>query len=117
MPRKKTTDALQRVEVVKDAVEVSGYELAAALLLIAFGAAPLAFSWWILLKRDFNLSEWVTLNVLGLYAFLVIETFSVFLLYGFRRLNLPESIVKWLGATAFGEVAGLAVYVVKQAFK
>ncbi len=113
---KAAVDVAKPLKVALAGGEVKGYELKSAVILILFGTVPLVVFWFHLWRNNSELREWVALNILGLYAFVVIETFSVILLWGFRRLSLPEKFVHWLGVTALGEVAGLAGYMVKKVF-
>ena len=53
------------------------------------------------------------------YGFLIVATIVIFLLQGFRvkGFNLSEGLLRLLGATTVGEVAGLITLTIKATFK
>lgn len=81
-----------------------------------FGTLPLIVGWLFLRQRQFNLQEFVAVSIFGIYAFAVIVTFAIILLWGFKRLELSEAFVKWLGGATVAEVAGMVLCVVKYLF-
>src|SRR5208282_2173810 len=98
------------VEPIRDARNVSSVELVGGIFLIVAGILP----WWVLLGLFHKqLSEVITVSVLGLYVFVVFETFAVFFLAGLGRLSFPDKFLHWLGGATVGEVAGLLYYVIK----
>jgi len=46
-------------------------------------------------------------------------TMAIFFLQGFDfcRFQLPESLLKWLGAATLGEIAGLLIIIIKAIFQ
>ena len=103
-----------RIPVVVSAVEVSTSERVAAVGLLAFGAVPMVITWVRLLTEPSDMATWITLTVLGLYSFALIETISMILLKGFRRLDLSDATMHWLSGMALAEVAPMAWYVIRK---
>jgi uncharacterized membrane protein len=109
-PRKKEIVAPEAVEPIRDARNVSSVELVGGIFLIVAGVLP----WWVLVWLFHKqLSEVITVSVLGLYVFVVFETFAVFFLTGLGRLSFPDKFLHWLGGATVGEVVGLLYYVIK----
>jgi hypothetical protein len=113
-PRKVAKVSPPRIPVVVSAVEVTTSERAAAVGLLAFGAVPLVITWVRLLKEQSDMSTWITLTILGLYSFALIETISLILLKGFRRIDLSDATMHWLSGMALAEVAPMAWYIIKK---
>jgi hypothetical protein len=114
--QKEGADSTSPRESVVRADNVSGWEIAGAIGLLLFGVVPLVMGWIFLLKRTFDLQEYMAVTLLGIYAFAVIVTFAIILLWGFRRLELPDKFVSWLGGATVGEVAGMVLFIVKKVF-
>jgi hypothetical protein len=104
----------QRIPVVVSGTEVTKWERGAAVGLLAFGAVPLVITWVRLLREQSDLSTWITLTILGLYAFALIETISMILLKGLRRIDLSDATMHWLSGMALAEVAPMAWYIIKK---
>jgi hypothetical protein len=113
-PRKAGKISPQTIPVVVSAIVISPWEHAASLGLLAFGAVPLVITWIQLLKEHFDLTNWITLTILGLYSFALIETISMILLKGFRRIDLSDATMHWLSGMALAEVAPMAWYIIKK---
>jgi|SRR5208337_5604038 len=109
-PRKKEIAAPETVEPIREARNVSSVELVGGIFLIVAGVFPL---WVFLCLFHKQLSEVITVSVLGLYVFVVFETFAVFFLSGLGRLSFPDKFLHWLGVATVGEVAGLLYFVMK----
>lgn len=107
---RKRNDQPEEFAPIKSVEKVSSPELGAALFLIVAGVAPLAF---LLYSYHSQLAETITATIIGTYTFAVFETFAIFLLWGFRRLSMPDKFVHWLGAATVGEVAGLVALILK----
>jgi hypothetical protein len=114
--KKKEKEQAPLLEVVKSARVATGYEMGAGLgLLVLAVVIPILMAlWW---GRPSTFAELTSLVFLGIYIFAVIATFSIILLWGLGRLEIPDSFMKWLGGATIGEVAGLLLYVLKQVFK
>jgi hypothetical protein len=54
--------------------------------------------------------------MLGLFAFSVVATFAIIILYGLGYLNLPGWLLKTLVAATIGEVATLLGYTIRYLF-
>ena len=113
-PRKLGKSHVTQMKVVTSAVEITKSERTAAIGLLSFGAVPLIITWVRLLKEPSSMSEWVTLTILGLYSFALIETISMILLKGLRRIELSDSAMHWLGGMALAEIAPMAWYIIKK---
>jgi hypothetical protein len=99
---------------VRSAIVLTAFERLAALGLLAFGTAPLILIWIkLFLTPGLDEKLWIDLTILGLFAFVAIETISLIVLRGFRRIDLSDATMKWLGAAALTEVGGLLWYIVK----
>jgi hypothetical protein len=96
---------------------MSPWERGTALGLLAFGALPIVISWIRLFTLPFDMKTWVALNVLGLFAFASIETISLILLKGFRRIDLSDTFMHWLGGLALAEIGPMAWYIIKWILK
>lgn len=92
---------------------MSPWERGTALGLLAFGAAPMVIAWVRLFTMSFDMKTWAALTVLGLYAFASIETISLILLRGFRRIELSDAAMHWLGGLALAEVGPMSWYIIK----
>jgi hypothetical protein len=113
VPRKKTEDVPDEIKI-RSAVEMTPWERGTALGLLSFGAAPMVITWIRLFTLSpFDPKTWVQLSVLGLFTFVSIETISLILLKGFRRIELSDSTMRWLGGAALLEVGPMAYYIVK----
>ncbi len=114
-PRKMLPEQKLPGEVIKSTRIVTGYELAAGLglLAVAVFVPSLAMVWW---GRPTGFPEFTSMILLWIYMFAVIATFSIVILWGLGRLELPEKFMNWLGGATIGEVAGLVIFVVKQIF-
>jgi hypothetical protein len=95
---------------------VTRYERLGAMALLAFGMVPLIVAWWLLFRTDLDLRGFIAFNIIGIFCFAVIETFSIILLCGLGRLSLSENLVNWLGAATVGEVAGMVYLIVESVF-
>jgi hypothetical protein len=111
-PRKVPEDQPQRIPI-QSAFEMSPWERGTALGLLTFGAAPMVIAWIRLFTMQFDMTTWVDLSILGLFTFVSIETISLILLKGFRRIDLPDSTMHWLGGIALVEVGPMAWYIIK----
>ncbi|MGH9453392.1 MAG: hypothetical protein ACRD2O_05425 [Terriglobia bacterium] len=112
----RNTEVLSPFQPVKGARVVSGYELGVALILLLFGAAPIIAGWVFLWHSKSGVSDWIVVNVVGIFAFAVVETFAVILLWGFGRVSLPESFARWLGGATIGEVATMLILLIEHFF-
>lgn len=101
---------------ITEAKDVSNWEIAGAVILLLFGTVPLIVGWLFLRQRPFDLQDYMAVTLLGIYAFAVIVTFAIILLWGFKRLELEAKFVNWLGAATVGEVAGMLLFIVKKVF-
>jgi len=106
-PRKVLEDQPQRIPI-QSAFEMRPWERGTALGLLAFGAAPMVIAWIRLFTMQFDMAIWIELSLLGLFTFVSIETISFILLKGFRRIDLPDSTMHWLGGIALVEVGPMA---------
>jgi hypothetical protein len=114
-PARLPPDVEAPAEPIKNAT-VRG-ERAGALALLAFGAVPIVIGWIMLwISPEITLERFIAFSVIGIFAFAVIETFSVILLWGLGRLELPASFVNWLGAATIGEVAGMLYIIIRAVF-
>jgi hypothetical protein len=77
---------------------------AVGLLVFAVLCPVAAVAWW---GKPNSFSELVTEMIVGVYVFAVIATFSIILLRGLNRLDLPDKFMYWLGGATIGEVVGL----------
>lgn len=111
-PRKVTEDKPQRIPI-QSAFEMSPWERGTALGMLAFGAAPMVIAWIRLFTMPYDKTAWVELSILGLFTFVSIETICLILLRGFRRIDLPDATMHWLGAAALAEVGPMAWYIIK----
>lgn len=111
-PKKVPQDKPQQIPI-QSAFEMSPWERGTALSLLAFGAAPMVITWVRLFTMTFEMKTWVALTILGLYAFASIETISLILLKGFRRIDLSEAAMHWLGGMALAEIGPMAWYIIK----
>jgi hypothetical protein len=105
-------DRPQRIPI-QSAFEMSPWERGTALGLLTFGAAPMVIAWIRLFTMQFDMTIWIELSILGLFTFVSIETISLILLKGFRRIDLPDSTMHWLGGMALVEVGPMAWYIIK----
>jgi hypothetical protein len=112
-PTKEQNETPPKIDVIKAARVVTGYELGAGLglLTVAVAIPVCTVLWW---GRPGTFTEFVSIIVLAIYMFTVIATFAIILLWGLGRLDLPHSFMKWLGGATVGEVVGLLFYVLKQ---
>jgi hypothetical protein len=110
--KKAPEDRPQRIPI-QSAFEMSPWERGTALGLLTFGAAPMVIAWIRLFTMPFDMTAWIELSVLGLFTFVSIETISLILLKGFRRIDLPDSTMHWLGGIALVEVGPMAWYIIK----
>ena len=101
---------------VIEAKDVSSWEIAGAVARLLFGTVPLIVGWLFLRQRPFDLQDYMAVTLLGIYAFAVIVTFAIILLWGFKRLELETKFINWLGAATVGEVAGMLLFIVKKVF-
>jgi hypothetical protein len=104
---RRTIEKATTIPVVRKAIDVTNAERFAAIGLLAFGALPLVVSWVRLLTSVFNLAEWTNLTILGLYSFVLIETVSLILLRGLRRIDLSDAAMRWIGCMALAEIVPL----------
>lgn len=104
-------------EPVRSARQVNLFERFGALLLLGFGVMPLVVGWGFLSRGDFDIRDFVGVTLIGIFAFAVIETFSIIIMWGLERLKIPDKFIYWLGGATVGEIAGLAVYVVAALFR
>jgi len=112
-PSKAPQDKPQRIPI-QSAVVMSPWERGTAIGLLTFGAAPMVIAWIRLFTMPFDMKTWVALSILGLYTFASIETISLILLKGFRRIDLSDTVMHWLGGMALAEVGPMAWYIVKR---
>jgi len=112
----KAKETLTTNKVIKGAREVSGIVDWSAIGLLIFAAViPTALAiWW---GKPSSLPELVTLVLLGLYVFAVISTFAIIMLWGLRRLDLPDRFMSWLGGATVGEIVGLLAFIVRWVLK
>lgn len=116
MAVKKTEEKPELIRI-QSAIEMSPWERGTALGLLAFGAVPMVIAWIRLFTlAPFELKTWVGLSILGLFTFVSIETISLILLKGFRRIDLSDSTMHWLGGAAIVEVGPMAWYLIKHIF-
>jgi hypothetical protein len=102
---------------IESAIEMTPWERGTALGLLGFGAAPMVITWVRLFTLSaFDVRTRVNLSILGLFTFVSIETVSLILLKGFRRIDLSDSTMHWLGGTALVEVGPMAWYLIKHVF-
>jgi hypothetical protein len=113
MSLKKGTEEKPKRIPIQSAFEMNPWERGTALGLLAFGAAPMVIAWVRLFTMSFDMATWVELSILGLFTFVSIETICIILLRGFRRIDLPESTMHWLGAAALAEVGPMAWYIIR----
>ncbi len=111
-PRKQATEQKVPDEIIKRARDVTGYELGAGLGLLAVAVLIPTFGmiWW---GRPTGFPEFTSMILLWIYMFAVIATFSIVILWGLGRLELPAKFMNWLGGATIGEVAGLVIIVVE----
>ena len=110
MPRARQIETLSPKQLIKAARVVSGIDWTAVGLLIFAAIIPiLTCLWW---GKPSSLPELVTLVLLGLFAFAVISTFAIIVLWGIGRLELPDRFMAWLGGATVGEIAGLLAAIV-----
>jgi hypothetical protein len=113
MPRKKAPEIPEEIKI-QSAIEMTPWERGTALGLLGFGAAPMVIAWIRLFTLStFDSKTWVYLSVLGLFTFVSIETISLILLKGFRRIDLSDSTMHWLGGAALVEVGPMAWFLIK----
>ena len=110
-----TSDTPPVIGAVTEAREVTPFDKC-GIALVAFGMSPLVVGWILLFRREFEMGEFIAINILGLFSLTVIETFSIILLWGLGRLELPQKIVHWLGMATVGEVAGMLLIIIKYVF-
>jgi hypothetical protein len=116
MAVKKTEEKPEQIKI-QSAIEMTPWERGTALGLLAFGAAPMVIAWIRLFTlAPFEVKTWVDLSILGLFTFVSIETISLILLKGFRRIDLSDSTMHWLGGAALVEVGPMAWYLIKHIF-
>lgn len=113
--KKVGTEKPAQDEVITADRVITGYELGAALGLLAVAVLipSLAMIWR---GRASTFAEFTSMILLWIYMFAVIATFSIIILWGFGRLVLPEKFMNWLGAATIGEIAGILLFVIKQIF-
>lgn len=105
-------ETLEPDPIVNSSRVVSWPELGATLVLVLAGGIPLILFWsYLSHQQTFNLQQSALLILLGIYAFAVVETFAIFLLWGYQRLVLPKSTVHWLGSAILGEISSLLLIV------
>ncbi len=114
--REEEEEEYKPYEAIRRAENVSGWEIAGAIALLLFGVVPLVVGWLFLRQGTIELQTYMAVTLLGIYAFAVIVTFATILLWGFRRLELPDKFVSWLGAATVGEVAGMVLFIVRKVF-
>jgi hypothetical protein len=112
-PQKIGKERPQRIPV-DSAFEVTASERAAAVSLLAFGAVPLVITWVRLFRGQSDMATWITLTILGLYSFALIETISMILLKGLRRIDLSDATMHWLSGMALAELAPMVWYIIKK---
>lgn len=115
MKREKREDPQAVIEAATSAREVTPFDKG-AIALLAFGMLPLVVGWIFLFRRDFDMGEFIGINVLTVFVFAVVETFSIFFLWGLGRLDLPAKLVHWLGGATVGEVAGMLILIINSIF-
>jgi len=115
MAEKKTEERPEQIRI-QSAIEMTRWERGTALGLLAFGAAPMVLAWMRLFTQPFELKAWVDLSIPGLFTFISIETISLILLRGFRRIDLSDSTMHWLGGAALVEVGPMAWYLIQHIF-
>lgn len=106
----------QRIPI-QSGFEMSPWERGTAVGLLTFGAAPMVIAWIRLFTMQFDMATWVGLNILGLFTFVSIETISLILMKGFRRIDLSESMMHWLGGIALVEVGPMAWYIIRHVIR
>jgi hypothetical protein len=112
-PRKNPGEQPETIKV-SSAIVLSPIERLATISLLAFGMLPIIVLWIRLATLpEFNERQWIDFTILGIFAFVAIETLSLIALRGFQRVDLSDGILKWLGAAALVDVGGLTWYVVK----
>lgn len=103
---------LEPREFFKDARVVTG--LAMGIALIVLGMLPLLAIWILVRSMPFEIHNFIALTLVGTFLFVVVETFAVIILWGFRQIDLPQTFVRWLGGATIAEVAILLAIVVKK---
>lgn len=70
-------------------------------------------------EHTLDLRSKITTFLFRAYGFLIVATVGIFLLQGFHvyGFNLSEGLLKLLGGTTIGEVAGLITLTIKATFK
>ena len=111
-PRKQAPEHKDADEIIKRVRVVSPYELGAGLGLLAVAVLvpTLGMIWW---GKPTGFPEFTSMILLWIYMFAVIATFSIVILWGLGRLELPAKFMNWLGGATIGEIAGLVVMVVR----
>lgn len=114
MPRSRGSIEKPQPIPIQSAFEMSPWERGTALTLMIFGAAPMVISWIRLFTVPFDSKVWVAMSIVGLYLFFSIETISLIILRGFRRVDLSDATMHWLGGMALAEVSPMAWYIIKK---
>ena len=65
---------------------------------------------------DIKLRELMAPVVLILFAGTVVATYVIIFLWGFRKIELPNSFVHRLGAATVGQTAGMLTVILKDLF-
>ena|SRR5271155_284131 len=113
MPRK-IKDKLCSEDDAFDSRTVQSFEWIAVSLFLFVGFVPLYAMWITLDRMQLNNENLLLCSMLGIFMFTVIETFTVILLWGFKKIQLPKEFARWLGGATIGEVAVLLVIIVKK---
>jgi len=114
-PRRENDESPQRIPVLTSAVEMTGSERAMILGLQVFALAPQIVSWVYLFRENCQSSAWQNSLILGLFAFLVIETVILYLLRGFGRISIPYATLRYLAGASIAAVVPMAWYLIKKA--
>jgi hypothetical protein len=104
--------ALTPKKIVLSARELPGENWTAIGLLIFAAVIPVALTIWWESHSPMTLAELITLLFMDIYIFAVVSTFAIIVLWGLKRLDLPNKFMSWLGAATVGEIAGLLTYVI-----
>jgi len=111
---KRGVDRVESLDGFKEERLIKLLEPLSALSLLFFGFCALAYVWHLLDRMPMTLENVIAFNLLGIYLFAVIETFSIIFLWGLKRIELPKAFVHYIGGATICEIAPILFYIIRK---